>query len=92
MALHHPKLNDVLQKCFSQIDLIEKEYRDFHDKNIIVARNHPNTIKQHFINYEKCGTGLYKMLDESQRKIIEERNQKLAEEKVKKMIGKNIYN
>lgn len=43
-ALHHPKLNDILENAFSKIDEIETEYRDVHDKKVEVVGKHPGMI------------------------------------------------
>ena len=72
--MHHPKLNELLLVSFARIDEIEKEYRDFNDKNIVIARNHPNLIKDLFLNYEKKSVVFFDLLDESKRKDIEARN------------------
>lgn len=32
-AEHHPKLTEQLNVCFEQVDKLEKEYRDFHERN-----------------------------------------------------------
>ncbi len=40
-TLHHPKLNETLELAFSKIDEMEEEFREFHERNKTLAKNHP---------------------------------------------------
>lgn len=86
-ALHHPKLNEVLETCFAKIDDIEKEYRDFHDQNIALSKEHPSFINTLYLEFEKIAAGLFELLDISKESEMAERNLKRAEEKSLKLIS-----
>lgn len=85
-SLHHPKLDEVLEKCFNKIDDIETEYRDVHDKKLECVSKHPDMIKSLFLNYEKNQSYYFELLDESKREDLEKRNKERCEAKVKKIM------
>jgi len=87
-ALHHPKLNEVLEKCFAKIDEIEKEYRDFHDKNISLSKEHPSFIDALYLSFEKAISEIFELHDIAKKKEFEDRNLKRATEKAEKLMGK----
>ncbi|KAL4438837.1 hypothetical protein ABPG74_016557 [Tetrahymena malaccensis] len=86
MALHHPKLNEVLDVCFKKIDEIENEYRDFHDKNQSLAKEHSTFILNLYAGFEKAVAQFFELLDVSKKQELEQRNLKRATEKAQKLI------
>ncbi|EGR27437.1 hypothetical protein IMG5_196200 [Ichthyophthirius multifiliis] len=87
-ALHHPKLNELLEISFNKIDDIEKEYRDFHEKNIQIAKQQPILIQNLFLEYEKSILEYFELIPLSQKSQIETRNLQRAQEKALKIIQK----
>lgn len=81
MALHHPKLNEVLGICFKKIDEIENEYRDFNEKNLVLSKEHPTFIQNLYSGFEKIAAEFFELHDISKKKELEERNLKRAIEK-----------
>jgi len=52
-AVHHLKLEEYLEAGFKKLDDIEKEYRDFHERNIKLIQTHPSLINAFYAECEK---------------------------------------
>lgn len=89
-ALHHPKLNEVLATCFSQIDNIEKEYRDFHDRNLALSKDHPSIIDTLYLAFERILAEAFELLSLDAKKSLEDRNYQRAVVKAEKLIGNQL--
>lgn len=86
-ALHHPRLNETLEKCFAHIDDIEKEYRDYHDFNVSLTKEHPGMIRNLHITFEKTVAEIFELLSQDKKSELEERNLKKATALAEKFIG-----
>lgn len=38
LSIHHPSLEENIVKCFTKLDELEKEYRDFNNKNLELSQ------------------------------------------------------
>lgn len=75
-AMHHPMLEENLQKIFDKIDGLEEEYRDFHSKNAELGKKHPHLIHGYFINFEKVYAQLFDLSDLDKKEELQQRNLK----------------
>ncbi|KRX00539.1 hypothetical protein PPERSA_04560 [Pseudocohnilembus persalinus] len=82
-ALHHPKLDEILEKCFGHIDKIEEEYRDVHEKKLKLVEQHPGMVIELFKKQEKSQIELFEFLDLEKKEELEARNLKRAQEKAR---------
>lgn len=75
-AVHHPMLEQCLQKVFDQIDALEQEYRSFHAQNAELAKGHPKIIEDMFLGFEKVYAGLFELVDLGKKDELTQRNLK----------------
>eukprot|EP00828_Plagiopyla_frontata_P008784 TRINITY_DN1444_c0_g1_i4.p1 TRINITY_DN1444_c0_g1~~TRINITY_DN1444_c0_g1_i4.p1 ORF type:complete len:1308 (+),score=255.89 TRINITY_DN1444_c0_g1_i4:1080-5003(+) len=92
MAIHHPMLDETLEKTFAKVDELEAEYRDFHQKNQDIMKTHPGLIDGLYAEFEKKCSGVFDMFQSvDKKKELEDRNLKRTEEKVAKLIQKEEF-
>ena len=75
-AVHHPMLEENLKKVFDKIDEIDKEYRDFHGKNLELVKQHPKLIEGHFLNFEKIYAKIFELAELNKKDELQQRNLK----------------
>jgi len=73
----------VIEKCFAKIDEIEKKYRDFHDKNIILLKEHHYCINALYLSLRNTISEVFELGDVSKKKKIEDK--KILKELLKKL-------
>lgn len=87
-AIHHVELNQKLDECFKQLDVITRMYRDFNRDYIEIVENYPNELEEFFEKFERNCSQCFKLFDEGKREEIKqlfeketaERQQKLEDE------------
>jgi len=75
-AVHHPMLEENLKKVFDKIDDLEREYRDFHSKNVELAKGHPKMIGDYFLNFERTYAQFFELVEMNRKDELQQRNLK----------------
>jgi hypothetical protein len=91
-AIHHVELNQKLDECFKQLDVITRMYRDFNRDYIEIVENYPNELEEFFEKFERNCSQCFKLFNEDKREEIKQlfenetakRQQKLEDEAMKK--------
>lgn len=52
-AIHHKELNEKLNECFDQLDVITRSYRDYNDKYIEIVEARPDELEQFYEKFER---------------------------------------
>ena len=89
-SIHHPMLDENLAKCFSCVDEIDQNFREFHDKNILVVDKHVPLIEEMFQILENDFANLMELRQLSKREELEARAEKISKWKAKLATDKQI--
>jgi hypothetical protein len=82
-ATHHQDLDKYLTECFASVDIIDQEFRDFHERNKGVISKHLPFINEVFGVLEDDLCGLMEMKPLTFKTELEDRNDKIAKYKAK---------
>lgn len=82
-STHHLKLDENLTKCFDCVDEIDKEFRQFHEKNSQVVKQHAPLIEDMFNVLEDDFANLMELRALTKREELEERAEKITKWKAK---------
>jgi len=85
-SVHHPQLEECLKEGFAQLDDIEAEIREFHERNLTLVQKHPFSISEFFAAIDKDLAAKFELVDESRRAEIQAKYQKEAEDSITQMI------
>ena len=82
-STHHLKLDENLEKCFACVDLIDAEFREFHERNTQVVTRHAPLIEDMFSGLEDDFANLMELRSLDRRQELEERAEKITRWKAK---------
>ena len=75
-AIHHPMLEENLKRIFEKIDELEREYREFHGKNIELVKGHPKIIEEYFLGFEGVYAKFFELVEINKKEEVQQRNLK----------------
>lgn len=90
-SLHHPRLQETIEECFTKLDEIEQEYRNFHEENQNIVKNHPQQILLYHQQFERAAAAQLELVGEDRRPQIEAAKVRLLEAEAKRMLAKEEY-
>lgn len=91
-AIHHKELNQKLNECFEQLDVITRSYRDYNQKYIEIVEKRPDELEEFYEKFERKCAETFEFYHEDKREEIKEifeketaeRQQKMEEEALRK--------
>jgi len=91
-AIHHVELNQKLDECFKELDVITRMYRDFNKDYTEIVENFPDELETFYEKFERNCSECFKLFNEDKREEIKElfeketaeRQQKLEDEALRK--------
>lgn len=82
-STHHLKLDENLEKCFACVDQIDTEFREFHERNTKVVKQHAPLIEDMFDILENDFANLMELRSLDKKAELEERAEKITRWKAK---------